>query len=177
MKKISILLIAILLLTGCNSHPPNQPLYLDYSKYEKVSEQLADTVWCYSCDLIERDNSVIQDEHVRSEGTKLFCDGIPIADVGAMPVHLSRQHNYKKSLNLEQLMAYAEIYYANLNNIPAKDLGKMELEINGCRLKYAVRAGKKECYLIPVLVLDITGDNETTELMIDVNSGVYYVEN
>ena len=175
-KKIRLIIsyCMLVLFTGCNTNSMNPADYLDYSKYEKTLDQLKDTIWCYSCDLVRMDAQRAQENHITYEGSKFYCDDIPILDTPMQPVNLKKMHNYEKSLTADQHMSYVVTYYVNLKDIPMEVLENKKLDLVGCKIKYIVQLGENQYYLVPVLIVYIMGEDETTELMIDVNSGGYY---
>ena len=175
-KKILLIIsyCTLVLVTGCNIKSMDPACYLDYSKYEKTLDPLKDTIKCYSCDLIPMDAQGVQENHITYDGSKFYCDDIPILDTPMQPVNLKKTHNYEKSLTADQLMSYALTYYANLKDIPMEELENKKLDLAGCKIKYIVQLGESQYYLVPVLIVYIMGEDETTELMIDVNSGGYY---
>ena len=145
-KKILLIIsyCMLVLFTGCNIKSMDPACYLDYSKYEKTLDPLKDTIKCYSCDLIPMDAQGVQENHITYDGSKFYCDDIPILDTPMQPVNLKKTHNYEK------------------------------LDLAGCKIKYIVQLGENQYYLVPVLIVYIMGEDETTEFMIDVNSGGYY---
>lgn len=171
---LSIMLILVFL-TGCQSN--SSTISLNISMYEDSLICLDGVVWSYSCDLSEGTTRNIKDPHITYVGSKIYCDGIPISNVEGIPINLRQLHEHKKSLSVDELVRYAVMYYAVLNNISIEQLDENELDISSCQIKYFMQIGKQCCYLIPVLVVYITREGETVEIKIDVNSGGYYDEN